>query len=147
MSTLRRKNRSLPLVLDALHSLNHGTVQQIYDWLNRRSLSQEVSLSSVYRSVHLLQKAGLVRPLYFNENQTSFSLRQPGNQQAYFVCTTCNRIRILTLPTLPDWESMVSEQLGETFQMHYNNFNVFGLCDRCSFQKQEFNASLSVQIL
>ncbi|WP_373533403.1 Fur family transcriptional regulator [Vampirovibrio sp.] len=145
MQTLRRKNRSLPLVLDALHYLSHATVQQVYDWLNRPSTLREVSMSSVYRSVHLLQKAGLIKPLYFNENQASYSLRQPGNQQAHFVCTDCNRVRILAFPALSPWESLVSEQLGEAFQVHYSNFNVFGLCDRCNLEKQECDVPLSVQ--
>ncbi|TFF89923.1 MAG: transcriptional repressor [Promethearchaeota archaeon] len=104
---------------------DHPTTEQIHDALQKDHPT--ISLGTIYKTLHLLKKLGLIQELGFNEG----SIRYDPNMHLHInmVCTTCGHVK--------DFES-------ETFKLHWNNListldfkpegqriDLYYECDRC----------------
>jgi Fur family ferric uptake transcriptional regulator len=126
----RRSAKSTRTVLEALQMLNHATAPEIMQWINQspgHASDRKVSLTSVYRALNQLVDDLHVKPLNFNDGQIRYELNNQRMHHHHLVCSKCERIQVLdSCPFQP-----LLAQLEGTFQVHYHNFEVFGLCQSC----------------
>ena len=122
-----QSNKSVQAVESALQQLNHATVQEVMDWVNRSAPGKKVSLTSVYRALNQLVGQSLVKPLNFNDGQVRYELNNSHMHHHHFICTACNQVQVVDLCP---FEGM-AEKLKDMFSIHYHNFELFGLCRAC----------------
>lgn len=124
----RRNNKSVSAVLEALHQLNHATVQEILEWLSSSQRNRDISMTSVYRALNQLVADNQVKPLNFNDGHVRYELNNQQMHHHHFICTGCNSIQMVDICP---FETMAAQLKGR-FQIQYHNFEVFGRCVDCA---------------
>ena len=77
------------LVLDAVDHLGHGTPEEIYAEVTRRSAA--VNISTIYRNLALLEELGVVRVVHLGDRiPTYHSVTLPAH--VHLNCTACGRV-------------------------------------------------------
>ncbi|HBE21239.1 MAG TPA: transcriptional repressor [Cyanobacteria bacterium UBA11149] len=69
---------------------NHLSAEELHDLLEQRG--EPISLSTIYRSVKLMARMGILRELELAEGHKHYELNQPfPNHHHHLVCIQCNR--------------------------------------------------------
>lgn len=77
-------------VLDAVDALGHATAEQVAEHVDR-STDEDVSLSTVYRTLELLEDLGLVTHAHLEHGAPSYhSTRR--SEHLHLVCRACGRV-------------------------------------------------------
>jgi Fur family ferric uptake transcriptional regulator len=108
-------------VLSAVHRLGHATPEQISDAL------PDVDLTTVYRTLELLEDIGLVKHTHFGHGAPAY--RPAGDDHVHVVCHSCGSIADAD----PDLVQTLAERLRreQGFDVDRSHFTVFGRCARC----------------
>jgi Fur family transcriptional regulator, ferric uptake regulator len=78
-------------IFQTLTQGNHLSAEELHTILRRKD--ERISLSTVYRTLNLMVKIGLIRELEFAEGHKHYELNQPSSHQHHhLVCLQCNRI-------------------------------------------------------
>jgi len=116
-------------VLDfAISSNNHFTADELY--LEMKKGKSNVSRATVYNSLELLVKCGMLAKRYFGENKTFYESSFNKQNHVHLICKICGEIiesddkKIAKLV-----EKIASENdfVHKSFQ-----FNIFGFCKKHS---------------
>jgi Fur family ferric uptake transcriptional regulator len=88
-------------------------------------------LATVYRSMHLLEKMGIVKRFDFGDGVARFELISEGDDghHHHLVCTRCSNIVEIEECLLTDIEDRIARRNGFKGVTHKLEF--FGLCPRC----------------
>jgi Fur family ferric uptake transcriptional regulator len=109
-------------VLDAVRALEHATPEQI------SAAVPEVDVTTVYRTVELLEELGLLRHTHLGHGAASFRLAD--DQHVHVVCHDCGQV-IDAPPNLID--GLVERLRTERgFALDRSHFTVFGTCADCA---------------
>lgn len=87
------------LVLEAVTQMGHATAEQVLVAVQQRAVA--VNISTVYRTLYLLQELGLVRHTHLGHGAPSFSLAS-GHEQVHLVCRECAAVLELPLDVMGD---------------------------------------------
>lgn len=115
-------------ILDVLRRQAHpATTRQILAALP----AGECDLATVYRSMHLLERMGLVQRFNFGDGRDRFELRRddPASHHHHLVCTRCARIVEIHQCFPSQLEAEIAARNGYTQVTHRLEF--FGLCPAC----------------
>lgn len=105
----------------------HPNVQEIYDGI--RSKYPGIGIATVYRTVELLLKAGLMRELVLINNQVRYELNRPGDHHHHLVCKGCGEIAEFGSC---NFKSISEEIEGITrFKIEEHTLEVYGRCPDC----------------
>jgi Fur family transcriptional regulator, ferric uptake regulator len=120
LTTQRRK------ILDAVDQMVHATPDEIHAYLEERGDS--VNVSTVYRTLELLQKLGLVTHAHLGHGPPTYhSTHVP--EHVHLVCRTCE--------TVLDAEPSVAAGMVQSlradhgFDTELSHLTVFGTCSEC----------------
>ena len=117
-------------------SRDHPTAEDIYTRL--RSRGERVSMGTIYRTVELLEKIGLVRRIILS-NRSRYELVKDSSDMKHhyhLVCEKCGRVMDISEDILKahakSLEELVTE-VGEVsgFQVSGHQFRIFGTCHNC----------------
>lgn len=98
------------------------------DVLNRaRRKHPGVGRATVYRTLDLLTKLGVTRPLYGKDGRPFFTSIEKGHQHA--VCSRCDRVVELAPASLDQLARQVARRTGFAIQSQLLEF--YGLCRNC----------------
>ncbi len=122
--TLTRHREAVLSVLTAGHV--HLTAQDVHDAL--RSAEPEVALATVYRSLHALEKLGLVRAVDAGTSAKRYEAVRAVH--AHIRCTVCGRIDDLVLPDPEELDRLARRQTGYDVRGHDIVFE--GICPDCT---------------
>lgn len=129
-STLREKGYRLTpqreLVLQAVERLGHATPDEVLTAV--RENSQAVNISTVYRTLELLEELGLVRHAHIHDRAPTYhSTATPAH--VHLVCRNCGDI----IEVEPDLVEPVTAALQERygFTTDVGHLTIFGNCRRC----------------
>lgn len=91
----------------------------------------QCDLATVYRSLHLLQKTGLVHRFDFGDGAARFEIARggPGAHHHHLVCTACSAVIEIEDCLAADWERRIAELSG--YQQVTHKLEFFGLCPDC----------------
>ena len=117
-------------------SHDHPTAEDIYARLRKRG--ERISMCTIYRTVDLLEKIGLVGKINVgNRNRYELMEGRSDIQHLYhLVCKKCGRIMDISKDILAAHEKSLEELVTEVsavsgFQVSGYQFRIFGFCRDC----------------
>ena len=126
----RRGYRLTPqrqLVLEAVGELGHATPEEIVTAVRRTASG--VNISTVYRTLELLEELGLVQHAHLGHGASTYSVTSD-DDHVHLVCRHCGGIE----EAPPSVVGPVVAELAATrgFTVDVGHFAVFGRCRECS---------------
>lgn len=115
-------------ILEALSTNDHPlTAAEIHSRMPR----ELCDLATIYRSVKLLQKTGLVQRYDFGDGKARFELTcgQRSSHHHHLVCTRCARIVEIEECTIREMERTIAQRSG--FKSVSHRLEFFGICPAC----------------
>jgi Fur family transcriptional regulator, ferric uptake regulator len=109
-------------VLAAVRALQHATPEQICDTV------ADIDVTTVYRTLELLEELGLVRHTHLGHGAPSF--RPAEDDHVHVVCHSCGRV----VDASPDLVAPLAARLNTEsgFVLDRSHFTVFGRCRDCA---------------
>jgi Fur family ferric uptake transcriptional regulator len=112
-------------VLDAVRALGHATPEQICDAV------AGVDITTVYRTLELLEEIGLVRHAHLGHGAPSY--RPAEDDHIHVVCHACGAV-VDADPSLV--EPLADRLLADDgFVLDRSHFTVFGRCQQCATEQ------------
>jgi Fur family ferric uptake transcriptional regulator len=114
------------LVLDAVRDLGHATPEQICTRVQRAAPA--VNITTVYRTLDLLERIGVVRHTHLGHGAPSYSAEE--HQHVHLVCHGCGSVSEVDTHLM----SGLAEQLENTegFQLDVTHVALSGRCRDCA---------------
>ena len=114
------------LVLAAVEKLGHATPDEVYAEV--RQHSESINLSTIYRTLELLNELGLIRHAHLTDRAPTYH-SATGHEHAHFVCRSCKKM-------ISVGRDEMEQALGELAAKHgfspdYGHLTVFGTCSEC----------------
>ena len=115
------------LVLQAVGELGHATPEEIVSAVRR--VATGVNISTVYRTLELLEELGLVQHTHLGHGAPTYSV-STDDDHVHLVCRDCGDVS----EAPPDVVAPIVQSLAATrgFQVDVGHFSVFGRCADCS---------------
>ena len=115
------------LVLQAVERLGHATPDEVHAAI--REQSSAVNLSTVYRTLELLEELGLVRHAHLTDRAPTYhSTATPDH--AHLVCRGCGRVTEASPEDVGPLTGRLEERFG--FRADIGHLTVFGRCRDCA---------------
>jgi Fur family transcriptional regulator, ferric uptake regulator len=130
------------LVLEAVARLEHATPEEIYGEV--RQTARGVNVSTVYRTLELLEQLGLVKHSHLHHGAPTYHLTEHA-QHVHLVCRQCERITEVDQATVRPLVTALEESQG--FLTDVAHLTVFGLCADCRKATKGGNVAASVTSL
>ena len=116
------------LILEAIEtSKGHVSAESIHARVAARF--PQVNISTVYRTLELLQDLGMVRHTHFDDGIAQYHLASEAEHQ-HMVCRRCGDERELDVRVLDPLDHHLRERYG--FVADLAHFAIVGLCARCA---------------
>ena len=108
---------------------DHPTAEEIYKKVRENNPS--ISLATVYQTLHLLSRIGLVQQLGFGDKKSRFdpSIEPHIN----IICPDCGQVTDLHSETVSEFWINIQQELAGIPISH--RFDIYVLCDRCQAAK------------
>ncbi len=114
------------LVLAAVETLGHATPDEIYAEV--RTHSAAINLSTVYRTLELLDELGLIHHAHLSDRAPTYH-STTGHEHSHLVCRQCRRVISVDRT---DMEAALGPlAAGHGFVPDYGHLTVFGSCTDC----------------
>ncbi|MCB5911405.1 Fur family transcriptional regulator [Streptomyces pinistramenti] len=130
-SDLRRRGYRLTpqrqLVLEAVDRLEHATPDDILTEV--RKTAGSVNISTVYRTLELLEELGLVSHAHLGHGSPTYHLADR-HHHMHLVCRDCTDVIEADLSVAEPFRSLLREQFG--FETDMKHFAIFGRCRTCT---------------
>jgi Fur family ferric uptake transcriptional regulator len=115
------------LVLTAVERLGHATPDEVYAEVRTRSSS--INLSTVYRTLELLDDLGLIHHAHLSDRAPTYHSTS-GHAHAHLVCRSCGAVTSVGADEAEQALGRLVRQHG--FEPDYGHLTVFGLCASCA---------------
>lgn len=114
------------LVLEAISRLDHATPEEIAAQVQRTA--RGVNISTIYRTLELLDKLGLVTHTHLRHGAPTYHLASEADH-VHLVCQDCGRVSEVS----PDGIRALVEALDQEqgFETDVTHLTVFGRCAEC----------------
>jgi len=117
-------------VLAAVRRLGHATPEQLSDTV------PGVDVTTVYRTLELLEELGLVRHAHLGHGAPSF--RPAEDDHVHIVCHSCGAVVDAAPDLVDDLAARLRREDG--FELDRAHFTVFGTCRACAAQREQIAA-------
>lgn len=115
------------LVLQAVQDLDHATPERVLDEV--RKTSSSINLSTVYRTLDLLEKLGLVSHTHLGHGAPAYhAMSEPDH--VHLVCRSCQRVTEVSTDVAADLVEAVAA--AEGFTTDVRHLTLFGFCRDCA---------------
>ena len=115
------------LVLESVGELGHATPEEIGAAVRRTA--DGVNISTVYRTLELLEELGLVRHTHLGHGAPTYSLAT-ADDHVHLVCRDCGTVDEVDPELLSGLAERLAAERG--FSVDVGHFAVFGRCRECS---------------
>jgi len=133
-STLHRRGlRMTPqrqLVLEAVRELGHATPEQICARV--QAAAPAVNITTVYRTLDLLEELRLVRHTHLGHGAPKYSERE--HEHVHLVCHSCGTIGEAPTGVMEELAAQLQEQQG--FTLDVTHVALSGLCAECAEENE-----------
>jgi len=130
-ATLRERGYRLTpqreLILDAVDTLGHATPDEVLAEVRKKSSA--LNVSTVYRTLEVLEELGLVRHAHLSDRAPTYhSVRD--HEHFHLVCRNCQKV----VSVGPDVLAPVLDRLetDHGFTADIGHLTVFGTCKECT---------------
>lgn len=102
------------------------TTQEIHNLLKKKKV--DIDLASVYRSLDLFVKLGIIRALELGEGKKRYEVVDESNHHHHLVCNSCGNIEDVVVN-----EKNLIHNIKEKskFKIDHHHLEFFGLCSGC----------------
>lgn len=115
------------LVLSAVNELGHATPDDIGTAVRRTASG--INISTVYRTLELLEELGLVQHTHLGHGAPTYSVTTE-HDHVHLVCRGCGEVsEVPPAVVAPVVETLAAER---GFNVDVGHFAVFGTCRECS---------------
>ncbi len=129
-ATLRERGYRLTpqreLILGAVHELDHATPDEVLAHV--RESASSVNISTVYRTLEVLEELGLVRHAHLSDRAPTYH-SVGGHEHFHLVCRNCQRVISVDVDVASAFVSRLAEDHG--FVPDLGHLTVFGRCEEC----------------
>ena len=120
------------LILQAVQDLGHATPEQVFAEVQRHSAA--VNLSTVYRTLEVLQDLGLIRHTHLVGKAPTYHSIGP-HEHFHLVCRNCERVISVDADVAGDFAALLARDFG--FVADVGHLAVFGQCATCPTPDEE----------
>lgn len=114
------------LVLDAVKTLGHATPDEIADRV--RATARGVNISTVYRTLELLEELGLVVHTHLGHGAPTYHAADEADH-LHLVCRECGGVAEVAPAVLDSAAQQIAADHG--FTVDAAHFAIFGVCAAC----------------
>ena len=114
------------LVLEAVTALEHATPEEICGQVQKTA--RGVNISTVYRTLELLEQLGLVTHTHLGHGAPSYHLAAEA-EHVHLVCRECGRVVQLGPSAVAPLVTAL--RAGQDFETDVRHLTVFGRCGDC----------------
>jgi Fur family transcriptional regulator, ferric uptake regulator len=127
---LRRKGYRLTpqreLILEAVDTLGHATPDEVLSEVRKHSSA--LNVSTVYRTLEVLEQLGLVRHAHLSDRAPTYhSVRD--HEHFHLVCRNCHKVISVDPEVIEPTLARLREEFG--FEADVGHLTVFGRCTDC----------------
>ena len=115
------------LVLEAVATLGHATPDEIAERVRRTASG--VNISTVYRTLELLEELGLVTHTHLGHGAPTYHAADDADH-LHLVCRKCGGIEEMPTEVLDDTVGRIAADNG--FAVDVGHFAIFGTCADCA---------------
>jgi Fur family ferric uptake transcriptional regulator len=117
------------LVLAAVEALGHATPDEVYAEV--RTHSAAINLSTVYRTLELLDDLGLIHHAHLSDRAPTYHSTS-GHEHSHLVCRGCRKVISVERSDMEAALGPLAARHG--FAPDYGHLAVFGTCTDCTSQ-------------
>jgi len=117
------------IVEEIFSSHEHFDAEQLIQRLVRRNDGTRVSRSTIYRSIALLEEAGLIRKIARQDDRDIFEHDYGYPQHDHLICNRCGELTEFHNDHISELLGQIARDLG--FRMEGHRLEVTGLCRNC----------------
>jgi Fur family ferric uptake transcriptional regulator len=122
-----KNTRSRKAVIEQLEKFERPvTAEEVYLQIKESGLS--INLSTVYRTLDLMESKGLVGKTIMNDNKARYELTGEGHKH-HLICTGCHKMIPIDYCPLAKLELDVSKETR--FDITGHRLELYGLCPDC----------------
>ena len=114
------------LVLEAISKLDHATPEEIAAQV--QETARGVNISTIYRTLELLDKLGLVTHTHLRHGAPTYHLASDADH-VHLVCQDCGRVTEVAPEGIRALVTALDE--GHGFETDVTHLTVFGRCSEC----------------
>ena len=89
----------------------------------------KISRATVYRTLELLVKSGMVRRVHLGEDHYHYEYVSGNSHHDHLICTTCGSVIEFHDPSLEARQLEICER--KKFTPTFHNLQILGICDAC----------------
>lgn len=115
------------LVLTAVERLGHATPDEVYAEV--RTHSSAINLSTVYRTLELLDELGLIHHAHLSDRAPTYHSTS-GHEHSHLVCRGCRTVISVERTAMEAALGPLASRHG--FAPDYGHLAVFGTCADCA---------------
>lgn len=105
----------------------HFDADELVDILRQKG--KRISRATVYRTLDLLVKSGLIRAMQLTESKRVYEHIVGHEHHDHMICTQCGRIIEFDDGFIETLQQKVCDRMG--FQPERHSLRIFGRCDKC----------------
>ncbi len=113
------------LILEIIRR-GHLDADEIYR--QARAKQPRLSLSTVYRTLQMFRKLGLVAELHFDEAHHHYEVK-PSSEHQHLVCLNCGKIMEFEYPLSPKMKRNIARE--NSFEITGVEIRMTGYCSKC----------------
>ncbi|MEV4311818.1 transcriptional repressor [Actinocrispum sp. NPDC049592] len=113
------------LVLDAVVELDHATPEQVCKRV--QETTPTVNITTIYRTLDLLEQLGLVRHAHIGHGAPTYSARD--HEHVHLVCHRCDRVEEVPCELLDGLAGTLRDSYG--FKLDASHVALSGTCRDC----------------
>ncbi len=109
---------------------SHFDVEEIIVRLKKKKSA--ISRATVYRTIELLEKYGLIRRAKLTDLRSFYELTLGRHHHEHMICTSCGKIIEFESKGIESIQEDICKQ--HRFTMTYHFLHIFGMCEECKNQ-------------
>lgn len=90
----------------------------------------KISRATVYRTLDLLVKSGMVRRVHLGEDHYHYERVTKNSHHDHLICTCCGSVIEFHDPLLEERQKLICER--KRFTPTFHNLQILGICDSCT---------------
>ncbi|WP_447643588.1 Fur family transcriptional regulator [Nocardioides zeae] len=120
------------LILQAVTTLRHATPDEVLAEVRKSSAA--VNLSTIYRTLEVLEGLGLVRHAHLNDRAPTFHAVDDGHEHFHLVCRKCGRVSSVDVEEAAPFLDALRDRRG--FVADAGHLAIFGECVHCPTEEE-----------
>ena len=115
------------LVLAAVEKMRHATPDEVYAEVRRHS--ESINLSTVYRTLELLDDLGLIHHAHLSDRAPTYH-SAGDHEHVHMICRGCRKVISIDRDAAEGALGALAAEHG--FVPDYGHLTIFGICQDCS---------------